>query len=139
MSYAERTDVPIARTQSQIQAMIEKAGAKKYGTLTDGSRARIVFELQNRQIQFSLELPLEKGYRYTTGWEQACRSKWRALYLVIKAKLEAVNSGIAVFDEEFLAWIVVPGGETVYQKIMPEMQRAIESGARPQFLIGFDK
>ena len=42
-----------------------------------------------------------------------CRQRWRALNLAIKAKLEAVESGIVTFDQEFLAHIVGPSGQTV--------------------------
>lgn len=109
MTYAARTDVPIDRSQAQIQKMIQAAGAQKYATLYDGNKAIVAFELQGRQIRFTLTMPDAQKFKYLNGWEQACRSKWRALFLVIKAKLEAVESGIAVFDEEFLAWIVVDG------------------------------
>jgi hypothetical protein len=45
-------------------------------------------------------------------WEQACRRRWRALALVIKAKLEAAEAGITEFEAAFLAHIVLPDGET---------------------------
>ena len=138
MAYAERTGVPISRSQQQIQDMVQKAGAKKYGTLYDGPSAIIAFVLRDRQIKFTLTLPDPEGFRYTNSWEQACRSKWRSLYLVIKAKLEAVESGIATFDEEFLAWVVTPGGLTVGQRVIPDMQKSIEGGQAPRFLLGFD-
>jgi hypothetical protein len=41
--------------------------------------------------------------------DQADRQRWRALYLVIRAKLEAVEAGIAVYEQEFLAFISSPG------------------------------
>lgn len=46
-------------------------------------------------------------------YEKATRQRWRALALVIKAKLEAVASGITEFEQEFLAHIVLPDGRTV--------------------------
>ena len=39
------------------------------------------------------------------------------MVLAIKAKLEVVESGIASFEEEFLAHIVNAAGVTVYQAI----------------------
>jgi hypothetical protein len=36
---------------------------------------------------------------------------------VIKAKLEAVAAGITIFEDEFLAHIVLPGGQTVAETI----------------------
>ena len=62
------------------------------------------------------------------AWEQACRQRWRALSLCIKAKLEACESGITTFEEEFLAQLVLPGGVTVAEKIMP----SIMSGKMPK-------
>jgi hypothetical protein len=47
------------------------------------------------------------------AWEQVTRQRWRALALVIKAKLEAVTSGISTFEAEFLANTMLPDGRTV--------------------------
>lgn len=56
------------------------------------------------------------------AWEQACRVQWRALVLVVKAKLEAVAAGISTIQEEFLSWVVVPGdGRTIGQVLEPKM------------------
>lgn len=68
-------------------------------------------------MRFTLPLPYRKDFpdrqaangRWVSGekeWEQACRQAWRALALVIKAKLEAVDAGIVTFEEEFMAQIV---------------------------------
>jgi hypothetical protein len=43
------------------------------------------------------------------AWKQAYHQRWRALALAIKA----VESGIATFEEEFLAHIALPNGSTV--------------------------
>jgi hypothetical protein len=55
------------------------------------------------------------------AWEQACRSRWRALLLCIKAKLEACAVGITTFDSEFLAHIVTGDGRTVAERIVPQL------------------
>lgn len=57
-------------------------------------------------------------------WEQACRQRWRALALAIKAKLEAVECGITSFEEEFLAHLVIPGqgGKTVGQLMLQRVE-----------------
>lgn len=70
-----------------------------------------------------------------TAWAQACRQKWRALNIVVKAKLEAVESGIAMF-EEFLAYIVLPNGLTVKDVVVPEIKKAYEiKEYTPNFLL----
>ncbi len=50
-------------------------------------------------------------------------SRWRALLLSIKAKLEAIREGIATFDEEFLANVVDrESGRNVGHLIIPELE-----------------
>ena len=61
-------------------------------------------------------------------YEQAVRQRWQALALVIKAKLEAVESGIAVFEDEFMANIVLPGGRLVSEEVRPRIAAAYETG-----------
>lgn len=50
------------------------------------------------------------------------------LLLVIRAKLEAVESGISVFEDEFLANVVMPDGRTVSQHSRPMIATAYETG-----------
>ena len=59
-----------------------------------------------------------------SAWEQACRKRWRALLLIIRAKLEAVESGITTLESEFLANIVLPDGGTVGQWLAPQIDAA---------------
>jgi hypothetical protein len=63
--------------------------------------------------------------------EQEERTRWRSLLLVIKAKLEAVESSIATFEEEFMAQIVLPNQQTVGQWVLPEVARIYERGLMP--------
>ena len=62
-------------------------------------------------------------------WEQECRARWRALLLVIKAKLEAVESGITTFETEFLPCTVLPGGATVAEEIAPRVREMLSTGS----------
>ncbi|MCF7821873.1 MAG: hypothetical protein K9M17_05480 [Mariprofundaceae bacterium] len=65
-------------------------------------------------------------------WRQA----WRALNLVVKAKLEAVESGITTFEDEFLAHIMLPDGSTVGHLMRPQLEAAYDSGSMPKGLPG---
>jgi hypothetical protein len=94
-----------------------------------------MFEAKGRRIMFELPLPDRDDKRFQSDgrghartpakkpevWEQACRQRWRALALVIKAKLEAVESGITSFEDEFLAHVVMPDGQTVGAHIKPRI------------------
>jgi hypothetical protein len=120
-----------------------------YGWANDS--AVVAFEMHGRRIKFVLPLPDRGSSEFThteTGrlrksldqveraYEQAVKQRWRALALVIKAKLEAVETGITEFDEEFLAHIVLPNGTTVGQFMLPHVATAYESGDMPPLLPG---
>jgi len=54
--------------------------------------------------------------------------------LAIKAKLECVESGIASFEEEFLAYIVLPNQQTMGQLALPQIAQAYGGGKMPPLL-----
>ena len=55
-------------------------------------------------------------------WDQACRQRWRALALAVKAKFESIAAGISEFEEEFLAYVVDPGTrQTVGELLRPQI------------------
>lgn len=139
--YAANTDVPVDRSRAEIERVLEQHGARAFGYRYDhdqGSRALIEFRLQGREVAIILPLPERNDPEFTqtpTGkerkpeaalksWEQACRSRWRALRLVIVAKLEAVAVGISTLEREFLADVVLPDGRTVWQAL-PDIREHI--------------
>lgn len=106
-AYAANTSVPVAQSIGEIEKMVRGAGATSFYRGDDGDRAVIGFQLKDRRIMF--ELPLARDVRQTQqSYEQALRSRWRALVLAIKSKLVSVESGVESFEEAFLAHIVVP-------------------------------
>lgn len=68
-------------------------------------------------------------YAARAAREQSNRQRWRALALVIKAKLEAVDAGILSFEESFMSNIVLPSGKTVAEEIGPQISAAYSDGA----------
>lgn len=148
MSYAGNTTVSVEKSKGEIEAILRRYGASQFMAGWSDTISVIGFVIEGRQIKMTLPLPDPHDREFTctpTGkkrsnegaaeraWEQACRSRWRALLLVVKAKLEAVEVGISTVEEEFLAWTVVPGanGETVYDRVGPEILEAISSGRAP--------
>lgn len=149
MAYAEKTAVSVAKTKADIEELIQKAGAGQFVSGYKEDMAVIGFSLADRQIRFILTLPdkQDKTFWYTPerrtkrtekqayeAWEQACKSKWRALYLIIKAKLEAVSSGISTVEREFFYDIVLPDGKTVGEFMSPQIEAAYETGQMPPLL-----
>lgn len=149
MAYAEKTSVSVVKTKADIEELIQKAGAGQFVSGYKEDVAVIGFSLADRQIRFILPLPdkNDSKFWYTPerrtkrtekqafeAWEQACRSKWRALYLIIKAKLEAVDSGISTVEREFFYDIVLPDGKTVGEYMSPQIEAAYETGQMPPLL-----
>ena len=147
--YAESTSVSVVKTKGDIEEIAQKYGARQFVSGYQDNKAAVGFTINNRQIRFIIELPdkSEKRFLYTPErgtrrsdeaahreWEQACRQKWRAFYLVIKAKLEAVESGISCFEDEFMANIVLPDGSLVGDFIRPQIDEAYKTGNMPALL-----
>lgn len=147
--YAANTDVSSDRSRAEIERTLERYGADQFFYGWQDGAATIGFRMHDRRVQFILPLPdrnadeyrLTPAKRYARSdsdqaraYEQAVRQKWRALSLVVKAKLEAVESGITTFEEEFLAHIVLPNGQRVGAWMIPQVTRAYELGAMPPLL-----
>ena len=142
--YASRTTVSVERSRNEIEQTLARYGADQflYGWTSTGAIVAFVVTLesgQHRQVRFELPLPSRDERRFqfhSRGkrapaqaealWEQACRQSWRALALVIKAKLEAIATGIATFEDEFLAYTMLPSGETVGAWLAPQMDAAYD-------------
>lgn len=146
MAFAEGTSVPVEKSQMEIAGTIRKYGAQGFQYGEFGNKAKVEFSAHGRLIRFVLALPTPNDEQFARkkvnakSWaaatpqqrqaaaEAEVRRRWRALALVIKAKLEVVESGIAEFEHEFLPNTVMPDGRTVAEHVMPEVARAYELG-----------
>jgi hypothetical protein len=88
----------------------------------------IGFRLTGRQIRLDVPMPHESEAGGRAKADAATRQRWRALVLVLKAKLESVASGISTLESEFLANVVMPDGRTLGQTILPRLSEAVQSG-----------
>lgn len=130
--------------------MLTRYKATKFASGWSDEGAVIMFEAHGRRVRFNLPMPDAKEKRFTSdprhswkersssaahrAYEQECRQRWRALTLVIKAKLEAVASGITTFENEFLGHIVLPDGRTVSNWLSPQIEDAYSNGRMPPML-----
>lgn len=141
--YAADTSVSCETSRAEIERTLGRYGATTFMYGTSQTNAVIGFEAWNRQVRFYLPLPerdlpeftLTPSKKWTRSeqdafkaWEQACRQRWRALALCIKAKFEAVECGITTFEQEFLAHIMMPGGQTVGEEVIPRVELAYATG-----------
>jgi hypothetical protein len=147
-SYAPNTQVSSDKSKAEIERTLQRYGATGFMYGWQDSKAMIAFQMANRHIKFILPMPDRNSKEFThtdkgriradnaqqQAYEQSIRQKWRALALVIKAKLEAVESEISEFEEEFLANIILPDGKTVGNFMVPQVRKAYESGKMPALL-----
>lgn len=147
-TYAANTDVTSDRSRAEIERILSRWGADEFGYMTTRGQAQVAFSYRSIRVRFILPLPDRDSPEFTrhsrgvrtasaaeSAYEQAVRQKWRALALVVKAKLEAVESQISTFEEEFFAHIVLPNGSTVYQSVSGEVQRMIAAGDRGALML----
>lgn len=124
MAYAARTEVSVDKSRTEIERTLKRYGADRFAYFTEADRAIVVFEAKQRRIRFDLPVPKANDRK----GEQLQRSRWRALLLCIKAKLEAVESKIETFEEAFLAHVVLPDGLTVMQHTRERIEIAYNGG-----------
>lgn len=142
-TYAASTDVPSDRSRAEIEKTLTRYGASGFAYGWTSTAAMVGFEMHNRQVRFVLPLPSRDDRAFThtptrgtprsaaaaeAAYEQAVKQRWRALSLVIKAKLEAVETGIVDFETEFAMHMVLPDGSTVAQQVIPSIEKAYATG-----------
>lgn len=151
--FAKHTSVDVYRTKAEIEKVITRYGATQFiqgwEDETGILKAVVQFKMNDRYIKFVIDMPSKNDSRFhlTPGrktkrspdhafksWEQSIRQKFRALLLVIKAKLESVESGISEFESEFLAHILLPDGKTVGQHMIPQIAESYKNKKMPLML-----
>lgn len=143
--YAADTSVSSDKSKAEIEATLRRYGADQFMAGWKDEQAVVQFRIKEKLVRFILPLPSTEEFRIEVkwkkereaapevvqrNWEQACRQRWRALALAIKAKLEAVACGITSFEEEFMAHIIIPGthGKTVGDMILKNLEDSYASG-----------
>lgn len=137
--YAADTKVPVGQSRSEIERTLTRYGADAFMFGQDPPRAVVQFRAHDRYVRFELRLPTGRHGGEEALWSQAKldqeeRRRWRALLLVIKSKLEAVETGIETFEEAFMPQIVLPDQRTVSSFMLPQIERAYETGEMPPML-----
>lgn len=146
--YAADTDVPPERSRAEIETLLRRHGATAFASLWQRGHHVLAFEVNGRRLRFVLPLPSVADYTHDAAGRalrhdraeamlaRATRQRWRALLLVIRAKLEAVAAGIVSFDDEFLAHIVLADGETLGERLRPRLPEIAATGRLPPLLGG---
>ena len=150
MTYARNTIVSAIRTRNEIEETLERYGADGFAYAGPGAiwqPSSSPWRTAAFASSWSCPILRTSGTPTTElrpgsaaqelsreAHDQACRQRWRALLLVIKAKLEAVTAGISTIETEFLANIVLPDNTTAGEWMLPQIDRAYRTGEMPPLL-----
>ena len=129
-TFARGTSVTEDRTRAEIEKMLGRYGATRFGVLTDyASRTAVIgFTYKRLNIEMKIQLPDPDDKRFKTTpsarwrrnpddqrdeYDGEVRRKWRCLAIALKAKLVAVEDGITTFEREFLPYIITADGRSI--------------------------
>jgi hypothetical protein len=153
IAYAADTTVSVERSRLEVEMLLAKHGAQQRAVLVDdeAGHARVGFVVAGRKYVLEVPLPVrptgvwpkengkeppgwgswsaERRSKFLSDrWQQECRSRWRAVVLLMKAKLELVRIGLSTVEREFLADLVLPDGRTAGQTIGAYVAKLIADG-----------
>jgi hypothetical protein len=155
--FAATTTVSVEKSEVELKQTLRRYGVGDIATLSRPGLASVMFSKGERAVRFELEVPpledlmnawIEQQYpsaaragrvqkwhyekaqpKAKTQWQQEEKRIWRVLIMVIKAHFEmAEETG---FDTAFAANILLPGGETIAEYMLPRLDHARETGLLP--------
>jgi hypothetical protein len=148
MAYAENTEIAVEKSMSEIVGMIRNAGAERIAQVEEPGTVAIQFFLRERMLRFRVALPAWDTMPKWNGRRelltddkrkqmaaQRAKQRARALMLVIKAKIESVESGVETFDEAFMPNVVMPDGKTVAQHTLSRIAEGYADGRMPALML----
>lgn len=143
--YAEGTKVTVETSRGEISGILAKHGVERMGWSTGPSGDQLVFELDGGTYRLNIAKPdlaevrdafVAAGGRWDRVLDrpgkvdQEWRRRWRANVLLLKAKLEFIDSGDTTLDRELLPYRVLKGGRTVLEELSAGGLPMLEAGAR---------
>lgn len=148
--YAADTTVSEEKTRAEIETVLGKHGASHRAIATDEDQhlAQIAFVIQGRRYRLDVPLPkMVEPKDEPRGWwvwdqsrrqewmrkqvAQERRARWRAVLLMLKAKLEWVRLGASSVEKEFLADMVLANGATMHVAVAQAIKHGLETGKAP--------
>ncbi len=146
--YAEGTEVPIERSKAEIEKLITRYGGDliSYGW-RDEQTAVLGFRWRERLIKFEVRKPDPSEFEWTqrnihrtpsqlrAALDQEMRRRWRVMLIRLKVKFETVESEPDLWQEEFLANLLLPDGKTIAHWMQPQLEQAYLLGQMPKTLL----
>ena len=127
------TTIRSENTQADISKELAKFGihSVQHTNVPEGFSVAFQAEVEEveKPVTIRIDIPwdMNKDKEDYLGWKDK-RVKYRVLFYYIKALLTAWDNGLKAFTDIFMPHIVLPGGRTVSQDLLPQYKMAVESG-----------
>lgn len=142
------TSVYWGKSQSQIMVMLEKIGIRevRFTSLEDRFVLEFVAQFDERQVPKGVRIVTPIRIAKSDNPEKRNKELnyiHRVLLNHLKAKFIAIQSGIAEFEHEFMAHLIITDSKgrtsTLGETILPQYKKNLEDGTMPNFLLGDGK
>lgn len=148
--HAAGTDVPFTGSLDEIKRTLRRFGADAdgFGYAEQGRQVAIQFELGGSRYVMRLTLPDREGFarnRYghrrpdsaiDKDVDLEVRRLWRSLANGIKATLAMVEDGIVSAEQAFSPYLMLPGGESLWERHGAAFRAAAATGELPALIPG---
>ena len=134
--YAEGTTVDARKSQGEIAGILAVHGVTRQGWMQGPEGDELHFELKGHMFRFQIIRPTIAEIRklYPNAYDPQAkldaewRRRWRANVLLLKAKLEFIDSGDTTIERELLPYMLTSGGQTVGDLIASGKLEMLEAG-----------
>lgn len=145
--FAANTTVSVKRSMAEIEALMERFGAKTFIRHINPETGRTVFAFDVRGHPFKIEVPgpdrkkiRKQSRRYIPESqmdrkvEQERMRLWRVVVHQIKAALVGVEEGLTTFEQALMPYHVLPGGKTVQETFGERIEELYQGELLPLLL-----
>lgn len=131
--------------ERQRQAELDAANERARAAAAEAQRLRDVADAEAREKAWLVFRIREVRYRITTGEIQVARGRkpeaearrqWRAILLLVKAKVVSIVEGISTVEREFLSDAIMPDGSVLSDHAPKLIENAYREGGPPRLMIG---
>jgi len=144
---ARGTDVPVGRSQAELERVLRRYGATGFGVQQDylGGIVKVFFRVPDRPgapttIPVRLDIDVNEVYNALhrarppkaeqrgEKWGQAERVAWRQLILWVDAALSAASAGMQPISEAFFAHTLVRADSGKVERMVDHLNQAVPGG-----------
>ena len=129
----KNTKIRPEKSQADITRELNRYGIYEVQHTDQQGKFSVAFRVELEEVPIPLMIRIdvpydkEKDTEDNFGWKNQ-RVLYRTLYYYIKALLNTWDNGLKTFTEIFMPHLVMPGGGTVEQMLLPKLEKAITEG-----------